>query len=352
MDRDLLVEATETPLTIPLRGAVTNLHPPLHLSADAFPSDRAVCSLPTHMNVGAPIAAKNTSREGAKMSDVRDGTLKGGLPYLALGEGPPLVVFPGSAPTHANPNRLQRRFAARFFEPLARGFTVYNVNRKVGLGPDTTMADLADDYALALEAEFGGPVHVLGISTGGSVAQQFAVDHPNLLRRLVLAGTAHRLGPVAREAQRRGAGFAARGDYRRSLAAAAPSLAGSRMGQRLLGTALWLMAPYVGMGRGWNPSDMIATIRAEDAFDIADRLGEVRAPTLLIAGDRDRNFGMESFERTAALIPDSRLIIYEGRGHGGTFTDRRFARDVVAFLKAKDPTVSAGKPYGSPRGAR
>lgn len=139
---------------------------------------------------------------------------------------------------------------------------------------------------------------------------------------------------------------------RRSLAAAAPSLAGSRIGQRLLGTALWVMAPYVGMGHGWNPSDMIATIRAEDAFDIADRLGEIEAPTLLIAGDRDRNFGMELFERTAALIPDSRLIIYEGRGHGGTFTDRWFARDVVAFLKAKDPTVSAGKPYGSPRGAR
>lgn len=236
--------------------------------------------------------------------------------------------------------------------PLARGFTVYNVNRKVGLKPGATMAGIAADYAVALEAAFGGPVDVLGISTGGSVAQQFAVDHPRLVRRLVLAGAAHRLGPVAREAQRRSAEFAESGDYRRSLAAAAPTLTGSRAAQRLLGAAFWLMAPLAGMGKNWDPSDMIATIRAEDAFDVADRLGEVRAPTLLIVGDRDRNFGMRLFERTAALIPDCRLVVYEGRGHGGTFTDRRFARDVLAFLKAEDPAMPASPPSKTSGGGR
>lgn len=268
------------------------------------------------------------------MPEVRDGIMKGGLPYLAVGDGPPLVVFPASAPSHANPIGFQRRLAARFLAPLADGFTVYNVNRKVGLRPDATMADIAEDYAVALDATFGSPVNVLGISTGGSIAQQFAVDHPRLVRRLVLAGAAHRLGPVAREAQRRSAEFAALGDHRRSLAAAAPTLVGSRSGLRFIGAAFWLLAPLAGMGRSWDPSDMIATIRAEDAFDIADRLGGIRAPTLLIAGDRDLNYDMALFERTATLIPDCRLVVYEGRGHGGTFTDRRFARDVVAFFEA------------------
>ena len=129
------------------------------------------------------------------------------------------------------------------------------------------MADIAADYAVALGPAFGEPVDVLGISTGGSVAQQFAVDHPRLLRRLVLAGAAHRLGAVAREAQRRSAEFAGSGDYRRSLAA--PTLVGSRAAQPLLGTAFWLMAPLTRMGKNWDPSDMIATIRAEDAFDVA-----------------------------------------------------------------------------------
>ena len=71
----------------------------------------------------------------------------------------------------------------------------------------------------------------------------------------------HRLGPVAREAQRRSAGYAARGDHRRSLAAAAPTIARSRTGQRFIGAAFWLMAPLAGMGKSWDPSDMIATLR-------------------------------------------------------------------------------------------
>jgi pimeloyl-ACP methyl ester carboxylesterase len=162
------------------------------------------------------------------------------------------------------------------------------VNRRPGLEPDTTMADLALDYAGAIEAEFGDPVDVLGNSTGGSVAQQFAVDHPRLLRRLVLAGTAYRLGPTGREVQRRYAQLAASGHYRRSLAALAPIVAESRLGQLLVGSAMWLVAPLMGMGRGWDPSDFVATLAAEEAFDLGESLGEIGAPTLVIGGSRDR----------------------------------------------------------------
>lgn len=46
------------------------------------------------------------------------------------------------------------------------------------------------------------------------IAQQFAVDHPDLLRRLILAGAAYRLGPVARDAELRSAEFALLGPKR------------------------------------------------------------------------------------------------------------------------------------------
>ncbi len=274
------------------------------------------------------------------MLEVREGTLKGGLPYISLGEGPPLVVFVAGGPSHANPTGWQRRYEARWLEPLARGgFTVYRVNRKIGLKRGaTTMADLADHYAIALEGEFAGrPVDVLGVSTGGMIAQQFAVDHPHLLRRLVLGGAAHRLGPVAREAELRSARFSAGGENRRSLAAMAPIFVASPLAQRLVGGMYWLTAPLAGMGRDWDPSDMIATYEAEVAFDIGGRLGEISAPTLVICGERDRAFTPELFRRTAERIPDARLIVYEGRGHGGSLTDRRFARDVVSFLMAERP---------------
>jgi pimeloyl-ACP methyl ester carboxylesterase len=270
--------------------------------------------------------------------NVREGTLQGCLSYIAFGDGPPLVVFPGLSPTNANPTGFLLRFEMGWLSPLARAFRVYRINRKVGLAPDTTMADLTSHYATAIEDRFEGAVHILGFSTGGSIAQEFAADRPELVRRLVLAGTACRLGPVARDAQRRHARFAASGHYRRSLAALAPTLTGSALGQRLAGAAMWLAAPLDGMGPNWDPSDMIATVEAEDAFDASDRLQEISAPTLVIGGERDPCYSRELFAETTRGIPDARLFIYEGRGHGGTVTDRRFARDVTAFL------VGAGRP--------
>jgi pimeloyl-ACP methyl ester carboxylesterase len=148
------------------------------------------------------------------MLEVREGTMKGGLPYISVGEGPPLVVFVAGGPTNANPTGWQCRYEVSWLSPLARGgFTVYRVNRKIGLRRGVTMADFAGDYALALESEFASPVDVLGISTGGMIAQQFALDHPDLLRRLVLGGAAYTLGPIAREAERRSARFASGGQY-------------------------------------------------------------------------------------------------------------------------------------------
>ena len=266
------------------------------------------------------------------MHNVREGTLKGCLSYISFGDGSPLVVFPGLFPSNANPTGFLLRFEIGWLSPLARSFTVYRINRKVGLAPDTTMAELASHYATAIEEMFEGAVAILGFSTGGSIAQQFAADRPDLVRRLILAGTACRLGPVARDAQRRYAQFAASGQYRRSLAALAPTLTESAPLQRLAGAIMWIAAPLGGMGPNWDPSDMIATVAAEDAFDASDRLEEISAPTLVIGGERDPCYSRELFQETTRGIPNARLFIYAGRGHGGTVTDGRFARDVTAFL--------------------
>jgi pimeloyl-ACP methyl ester carboxylesterase len=119
-----------------------------------------------------------------------------------------------------------------------------------------------------------------------------------------------------------------------------PVFVASPLARRLLGTIYWLMAPLAGMERTWDPMDMIATIEAEVAFDIGEQLGEIRAPTLLICGERDRAFSLELFRQTAERIPRARLIVYEERGHGGSLRDRRFAHDVISFLRSDQPVAA------------
>ena len=45
------------------------------------------------------------------MLEIREGTLKGGLPYISVGHGPPLVVFVAGGPS--NPTGYQRRYTRR-----------------------------------------------------------------------------------------------------------------------------------------------------------------------------------------------------------------------------------------------
>ncbi len=135
--------------------------------------------------------------------DVREGTFSGGLPYLAVGSGEPLVYLCGFTLDHRNPKPgLQRTLTLRTLTPLARaGFQVYFTNRWPGMAADTTFADVAERHAEAIRHHFGGPVDVLGASTGGSLALQLIADRPDVVRKAVIASAAYALGPVAKEQQ-------------------------------------------------------------------------------------------------------------------------------------------------------
>jgi pimeloyl-ACP methyl ester carboxylesterase len=264
---------------------------------------------------------------------VREGSLHGGLPYLAVGQGPPLVVFSGLSAEHANPSGLARRFELQTLKPLARHFTVYAVNRKPGLPAGSTIGDLADHYAEAIAREFPGPVSVEGISTGGSIAQQFAIDHPQLVRRLVLAATACRLSPYGRAVQRRFAQLIEEGRPRRAYAALGPALAATAAGGRAFAALMWL---FGASQRVDDPSDMLVTVAAEDVFDASAELPRIAAPTLLVAGGRDRFYAPELFRETAERIPDGRLRLYRDKGHAGVMTHKPAIREIIDFLRAED----------------
>ena len=278
----------------------------------------------------SPIRAR---RGGGRGRSVREGSLHGGLPYLAVGQGPPLVVFSGLSAEHANPTGLARRFELQTLKPMARHFTVYAVNRRPGLPAGSTIGDLAGHYAQAIAHEFQGPVAIEGISTGGSIAQQFAIDHPHLVRRLVLAATAYRLSPHGREVQRRFAELTQQGRSRRAYATLGPTLAATAAGGRVLAGLMWL---FGASQRVEDPSDMLVTVAAEDAFDACPELGRITAPTLMVAGGRDRFYSPELFWDTAERIPNARLALYQDKGHAGVMTHKPAIREIVDFLHADD----------------
>lgn len=273
--------------------------------------------------------------------EVREGILHGGLPYLAVGTGPPIVVLRGLTAEHANPRGAERWHQLRIVGPLARHFTVYLVTPRPGVPADVTMADLASDVAAAIRHDLDGPVAIEGISTGGAVAQQLAVDHPDLVSHLVLLASAHRLSPDGRAAQRRLADLVEAGRPRAGWAAVGPANAAGRVRGLAMAGMLWLAGPVSQAG---DASDMLAVIRAEDAFDVGDRLHRITAPTLVVGGDRDGFCSPDLLRETARRIPEARLVLCPGRGHAGVLTYGPAQSEIVGFLtggrEASGPPVS------------
>ncbi|MBL1079958.1 alpha/beta fold hydrolase [Nocardia sp. 2] len=268
-----------------------------------------------------------TKTAPALESGVTEGTLEHGLPYLALGSGRPLAFLSWFTPDHANPTGRMRNSLIETLRPFARDFRVYAINRAPGTAPGTTMADIAAQHAAALRAEFGEPVDVIGVSSGGSVALQLAVDHPDIVRTLVTISSGYRLEPHVRTAQLAYAEAVAAG--RRGLHHGAPMVIASPWRARLAAAAMWLIDPFV---RPRNPADTLAFVRAEDPFDLTGRLAEITAPALVLGGDRDAAYPVENLRRTAAGIPDGRAIVYRGATHMGVVKDPRLIADTLDFL--------------------
>jgi pimeloyl-ACP methyl ester carboxylesterase len=262
--------------------------------------------------------------------DVERG-VDGSLPYAAVGKGVPVVVLAGLMPVTGVASDEVVRNALRPLLPLAGSRRLVVFNRRAGLPQGMSMAELAGEHADALRDGFAGPVDLVGMSTGGSIAAQLAADHGELVGRLVLISAACRLGPNGRSLQAHVAAAVRQGSYRRAAAIGAAGLVPPGRGKVVAAAAGWLFAGRLARSRAdW--ADMATTIEAEDGFDLAACPTPITAATLIVAGRKDRFYSPDLFEETAQLIAGSRLHLISGRGHITVTRDPTFTPTLNAFL--------------------
>jgi pimeloyl-ACP methyl ester carboxylesterase len=90
-----------------------------------------------------------------------------------------------------------------------------------------------------------------------------------------------------------------------------------------------------------DPTDVLVTLDAEDAFDVEADLPRVTAPTLAIGGAKDHFYSPELFQGTAAGVPDGRAPLFPGWGHGRASTSTATTHLTLGFMLAGVPGTAA-----------
>lgn len=243
------------------------------------------------------------------------------LAYAVYGHGPvPLVLIPGLSAALADVSSpLTAWTTALGYRALAKGYTVYLFGRADDVTSGTTIRDMANQLALALTRLHVTDACVLGVSQGGMIAQWLALDHPELVRALVLAVTTGRSGESVRRFADEQEAFIRAGDHGGLLWHAA-RFSYSPRHLRLYR----LFRPFLGLvGRPKSYDRYLHSAAACVTHDALLPLSRLTVPTLILGGEEDRIVTAEASRLLAATIPGARCYLYPGLGHG-------------AFEEAKD----------------
>ena len=196
-----------------------------------------------------------------------------------------------------------------------------------------TTKTMADDAVRLMDALAIHKAHIVGISMGGAIAQELAIAYPARVKRLVLVST-------YASADRRGADVLnsfvlmrarfSREEYARATTPwvftyqdyLAPGLVESA-------TTRFLEDPY------FLPADVYARqVEAALSHFTEDRLSQIQAPTLIVAGDEDLLTPMRFARTLHQRIPGAKLAVIRGGGHAVVLTHaEEFNHLVLSFLK-------------------
>jgi len=185
-----------------------------------------------------------------------------------------------------------------------------------GFDEPMTFAGLAAALGALLDDLGRAPVHLVGHSMGGMVAQEFAVAGQHRLASLALFATSPAFGRSDGDFQKQFVADRLRPlDDGRGMAAAADGavlagLMGPLAAPGALATVQACMAQV-------PEAAYRAAIQCITTFDRRAALGTIAVPTLVVAGDTDPNAPAAMMERMATKIPGARYACMAGTGHFG-----------------------------------
>jgi pimeloyl-ACP methyl ester carboxylesterase len=247
------------------------------------------------------------------------------LYYEATGAGQPLLFIHGLGSS------------TRDWEPqvaeFSRSYRVITVDLR-GHGQSDkpagpyTIPMFAADVATLIQTLGAAPAHVVGLSLGGGVAFQLAVDYPALLKTLTIVNSGPSMGVTPEQAQAeiaRRVGIVQEMGMRAMGQALAPNLFPSPEHEALRQTFIERWAAN-------EPQPYIEATKSLLGFDVTGRLGEIQCPVLIVTAEHDYT-PVAAKEAYVKLMSNAELVVIPGAHHATPMEQpQSFNAALKAFL--------------------
>jgi pimeloyl-ACP methyl ester carboxylesterase len=259
--------------------------------------------------------------------------------YEVHGEGgEPLVILNGIM------------MSTNSWKPMMKNFTKNNIVILVDFLDQGQSSRMTESYTHAIQVRLLHALfellpyekyNIMGISYGGEVAIQYAVEHPEYVRRLVLANTCGRtsdwlrkIGDGWNEVARGGSGLA----YYLTTIPVIYSTAFYENQADWMDRREGTLIPYFS-----NPAVLEALIRLTDSsrdYNYMDRLHEITCPTLIISSSEDVLVPPTEQVLLHQAIKGSNYVTINGSGHASMYEDANsFLALTLGFVNLDDDPV-------------
>jgi len=273
----------------------------------------------------------------AKVDDIK-------IAYTERGKGEAMVLIMGLGANKEswfmNMPTLSKHYRVIAFDSRGVGAT----NRS---GEAYTMGRMAADTIGLLDVLGIDKVHIVGVSLGSMIAQEIAINFPQRVGKLILAATTPGMSDAANKdiwdkktaEMRRNMGLGE--DFNERIMNDPGNMDVVRIMVRITALAFNRIVFKIPMVLGARyyfnkvgPSGVLDQLRAVSKHNTIDRLDQIKAPTLVMAGAADKIVPIEFSRIVAKYIPGAKFLMFEGGSHS-FFMERskRFNREVIEFLK-------------------
>lgn len=250
----------------------------------------------------------------------------GRIDYAVFGNGEtPFVIIPGLTLRDV---RGAGAGLALMYRLFAKDYRVYVLDKKSDIPEGCTVASLAEDTAEAMSALGIADACVLGVSLGGMIAQELAIAHPALVKKLVLGVTSSRTNDTMRTVIGRWITLA----ENRAFGDIVNDMRTVMYSEKYVKRYGWMFPILAKCAKPGNETRFVRLAKACLTCDTFGRLDNIVCPTLVIGGREDRIVTGEASLEIAEKLSCG-IHMYEGLGHSAYEEAADFNKRIYAFLQ-------------------